>query len=80
MSSPVPDILGMITTTEGWIRHVVDNHKQMPGTPSPDEMRNHPAVLAKMIGEHADLHVHFYTGHEHERVGHLDVVVSGRTK
>lgn len=70
----------MITGVEGWIQHFIDGHTQMPGTPSPDDMRKYPAVFSKMLQDHNDLHVHFYTGHEHERVGLVSVIVQGRTK
>lgn len=70
----------MIGTVEGWIRHFVDMHTQMPGSPSPDDLRKYPHVFAQMLKDHDELHLRFYTGHEHEKVAGMSVIVPGRTK
>ena len=64
-------------TREGWIRHFIDNHTLAPGQPSPDEMRRMSVVqFLQILESHRDMHVHFYTGHEHEK----GMTVPGRTK
>jgi hypothetical protein len=77
--------IAVIQSQEDWIKHFVDMHTQMPGSPSPDEIRKYPQVFWKMLRDHDDLHVHFYAGHEHQKSVNVfqrpvDLVVPGRLK
>lgn len=86
MTRPAPlPVQGWLITTEDWIKHLMDSHTLRRGMPSPDDMRNYPHVLQQLMAEHQDLHVHFYTGHEHEfRItplgGSALAIIPGRTK
>lgn len=80
MNKPILLPIAILRTGDDWIKHIVDKHTQMPGTPSPDDMRKYPRVLLQMMKDHHDLHVHFYTGHEHKAGLFGNVVVPGRTK
>lgn len=64
-------------TREQWIKHFIDHHNLMPGQPGPDDMRRMSAIqFLQILESHKDMHVHFYTGHEHEK----GMTVPGRTK
>lgn len=68
----------MPLSTDDWIKHFVDHHTVGNNPPSPDDIRKYPGVLLKMIQDHYNLHVHFYTGHEHDYTKGL--IVPGRLK
>lgn len=85
MSKAIELPIGLIQNIDDWIKHFVDMHSQMPGTPSPDEIRMYPQVFAQMLQDHNDLHVHFYTGHEHKLAlsplkSTVSLIVPGRKK
>lgn len=67
----------MAQTRLWWIMHFRDMHKRKED-PGPDDMMKHDKAFFTVLGEHIEVHRHFYVGHEHRADG--SVIENTRTK